>query len=69
MRERTRADFEAGIVLYHERKFAEASEKFNNALRQNPEDGVIQLYLQRAAHFMVQGVPPDWCGVEELMDG
>lgn len=69
MRERTRADFEAGIVLYYERKFAEASEKFNNALRQNPEDGVIQLYLQRAAHFMVQGVPPDWCGVEELKDG
>ena len=63
---KTKPDFEEGLRLYQDRKFAEASVKFNRVVEHNPEDRAAQLYLQRAAHLMVQGVPPDWRGVEDL---
>ncbi len=63
---RTKPDFEEGLFLYQERKFAEAGVKFNRVVEHNPDDKAAQLYLKRTAHFMVHGVPPDWRGVEEL---
>ena len=63
---KTKPDFEEGLFLYHERKFAEASVKFNSVIEHNPEDKAAKLYLRRAAHYMVQGVPTDWSGVGEL---
>lgn len=65
---KTKADFEAGLHLYQDKKFAEASVKFNHVLEQDPQDKAARLYLQRAAHFMVHGVPPDWAGVETLTE-
>ncbi|MBU0491536.1 MAG: response regulator [Chloroflexi bacterium] len=62
----TRPAFEEGLHLYYERKFAEASVRFNQVLEQNTDDKAARLYLQRAARFMVQGVPPDWDGAGTL---
>jgi two-component system sensor histidine kinase ChiS len=64
----TRADFEEGLHLYYQRKFAEASVKFNRVLTKNPQDKAAQIHLRRAAHFMVHGVSPDWAGVETLTE-
>jgi two-component system sensor histidine kinase ChiS len=63
---KTKPDFEEGLLLYHDKKFAEASVRFDSVLKHNPDDKAARLYLQRAAHFMVHGVPPDWGGVESL---
>jgi two-component system sensor histidine kinase ChiS len=62
----TRPDFEQGLRLYYDHKFAEASVKFNRVLERNPEDKAARFYLQRSAHYMVHGVPLDWTGVETL---
>ncbi len=68
VKRRTKPDFEEGVSLYYDKRFAEASEKFHDVLEQNPEDKTVQIYLQRAAHFIAHGVPPDWNGVEELTE-
>lgn len=62
----TRPTFEEGLHLYYERRFAEASVRFNQVLERNPADKAARLYLQRAARWMVQGVPPDWDGAGML---
>ncbi len=63
----TKESFEAGLSLYYERKFAEASVRFNQVLEKNPEDKAALIYLKRCASYMVQGVPADWTGVEDLV--
>jgi len=63
---KTKEDFEQGLFLYHDRKFPEASVRFNKVLKDNPKDEAARLYLQRAAHFMINGVPDDWTGTEVM---
>jgi|WetSurMetagenome_2_1015567.scaffolds.fasta_scaffold136975_2 class 3 adenylate cyclase len=63
----TKESFEAGLGLYYECKFAEASVRFNQVLEKNPEDKAALIYLKRCASYMVQGVPADWTGVEDLV--
>jgi class 3 adenylate cyclase/CheY-like chemotaxis protein len=63
----TKPSFEAGLSLYYDRRFAEASVQFNQVLAKNPEDKAAMIYLKRSAQYMVQGVPADWTGVEILL--
>ena len=37
---------------------------FEKVLTINPKDKTAQLYLERSAQFMAQGVPDDWQGTE-----
>ena len=60
----TKADFEQGLGLFYDNKFAEASVHFNNVHQQNPKDKAVKHYLERSAHHMIHGVPDDWVGVE-----
>jgi len=62
----TKANFEEGLRLYYDRKFAEASVQFNQGLGKYPEDKAARIYLTRCANYMVHGVPEDWTGVENL---
>ena len=62
----TKEEFEQGLFLYHDQKFPEASVHFNKVLKDNPKDEAARLYLQRAAHFMINGVPDDWSGTEVM---
>ena len=66
LKEQTKDDFEQGLCLYYDRKFSEASVKFNQVLEKNPEDRAARIYLKRSANYMVNGVPDDWTGVEIL---
>lgn len=59
----TKMDFEEGLSLYFEQRFAEAGVCFDRVQRINPADKAAALYLQKSAHFMVQGISPDWEGV------
>lgn len=55
-----KADFEEGLALFFNKKFAEACVKFNSVLGNNPDDKPAKIYLERAAHYMVHGAPDDW---------
>lgn len=63
---KTKSDFEDGLSFYYDKQFARACVKFDQVLKQNTEDKAAQFYLERAAHFMVHGIPADWTGVEVL---
>lgn len=67
-KEQTKEDFEQGLFLYYQKQFPEASVYFNNVLKRNPADKAARLYMQRAAHGMVHGVPDDWTGVEVMQE-
>ena len=66
LKEQTKDDFEQGLCLYYDRKFSEASVKFNQVLEKFPDDRAARIYLKRSANYMVNGVPDDWTGVEIL---
>jgi len=68
LKEQTKSAFESGIQLYYGKKFAEASVHFNQVLEKNPGDLAARIYLKRCANYMVNGVPPDWTGVETLLE-
>jgi len=68
LKEETKPAFEGGIQLYYEKKFAEASVRFNQVLERNPSDLAARIYLKRCANYMVNGVPRDWTGVETLLE-
>jgi CheY-like chemotaxis protein len=68
LKEQTKPAFERGIQLYYSKKFSEASVHFNQVLEKNPADLAARIYLKRCANYMVNGVPPDWTGVETLLE-
>ncbi|MDA0747925.1 MAG: response regulator [bacterium] len=63
----TQALLEEGFVLYCERRFTEALEKFGQALQMNSADRAVRLYVDRTERFSKQGVPEDWNGVVDLL--
>jgi DNA-binding response OmpR family regulator len=65
-KEQTKPAFESGLQLYYEKKFAEASVHFNQVLEKSPSDLAARIYLKRCANYMINGVSPDWTGVETL---
>jgi len=67
-KENTKPAFESGVGLYYGKKFSEASVHFNQVLENNPADLAARIYLKRCANYMVNGVPPDWTGVEKLLE-
>ena len=68
LKEQTKPEFESGIQLYYSKRFSEASVHFNQVLEKNPADLAARIYLKRCANYMVNGVPPDWTGVETLFE-
>lgn len=68
LKEQTKSNFESGLQLYYGKRFSEASVHFNQVLEQNPADLAARIYLKRCANYMVNGVPPEWTGVETLFE-
>ena len=68
LKERTKPSFENGLQLYYAKKFSEASVHFNQVLEKNAGDLAARIYLKRCANYMVNGVPPEWTGIETLLE-
>jgi two-component system sensor histidine kinase ChiS len=68
LKEQTKAEFEEGLSLYYDRKFSEASVRFNQVLERNNQDKAARIYLERCAHYMIRAVADDWTGVTTLTD-
>jgi len=56
------ADYERGVLLYREGKFAEAAEAFAKAGAGGLDDSLTQMYQERCVELMRQP-PADWNGV------
>ena len=68
LKEQTKPLFESGLQLYYGKRFSEASVHFSQVLEKNTSDLAAKIYLKRCANYMVNGVPPDWTGVETLLE-
>ncbi len=55
--------FADGRKLYKLMKFAEARDKFLEALAIDPADGPSKVYVQRCDHYRDDPPPEDWDGV------
>ncbi|MGH7456223.1 MAG: hypothetical protein ACRENG_33030 [bacterium] len=62
----TQADFERGMQKYFAKEFAAAVQCFERVLAVNASDTTAKLFFTRAAHFLAQGVPEGWDGVEAM---
>jgi signal transduction histidine kinase/ligand-binding sensor domain-containing protein/class 3 adenylate cyclase len=62
----TESDFEEGLRLYFLKKFADATVFFKKVVDINPNDRAAKLYLKHCAHYMINGVPSEWTGVESM---
>ena len=62
----TKEEFEKGLNLYYDKKFTESAVCFKHVLNASPKDKAANRYLHKAAHFMIESVPRDWDGVEQL---
>ena len=55
--------YNKGLQLYKERKFVEAKQSFEKALKLDANDGPSKLYIGRCDAFIKEPPPEDWDGV------
>jgi adenylate cyclase len=55
--------FTEGLACYKDRKFPEAKERFDAALKLDPADGPSRVYLARTQDYLTSPPPADWDGV------
>ena len=63
---KTKSAFKDGLTCYLEKDFVNAIVQFKQVIDQHPDDVAALRYLERAAKHMVNGVPEQWEGVEEM---
>jgi two-component system sensor histidine kinase ChiS len=66
LKTQTRTDFEQGIILYYQQKFAQAEQIFKEVLQKNHQDKAAKLYVKRCQKYQTSGVPAGWDGSEAL---
>ncbi len=67
-KQRTLEVFNAGLASYFGQDFIEAAGHLKKVLNLNPGDVTAERYFRHAAELMVQGVGPDWSGVEIMTE-
>ena len=58
--------FAEAMADYLNQAFAEAYEKFYHVLEIHPEDLTTKLFLNKTTHYLNNGIPHNWTGVEEM---
>jgi len=58
--------FNQAMSDYINKSFAEATIKFHQVLEIHPDDMTTKLFLGNAHHYISNGVPENWSGVEEM---
>ena len=56
--------FAQGQQMYFHQDFRQAMICFEDILRISPDDHAARFYLSRSQHFLKNGVPQDWQGIE-----
>ena len=65
-KEKTLANYQAGLESYFQRDFSQAGQRFKDVLSVCPEDKAAALFAERTALFDQQGVPDNWDGVADM---
>lgn len=68
MKLKTRTDFEMGLFHYLDQEFGDAISYFEQILAIDTGDKAAEFYLKRTKHYLENGVPTDWDGVEVLTE-
>lgn len=64
---RTLQPFHEGISHYLNKSFAQAITILGTVVDANPDDLTARLFLKNAAHYISNGAPENWMGVEEMV--
>ena len=67
LKTRTQNAFEKGLTHYYQKEFGKAAEQFKSVLQINAQDRAAKYYLDKAVGYIVNDVPEDWRGVEEMV--
>lgn len=62
LKDATRPDFEHGIELYTQGKFAEAGRLFSQVLEKDNSDKTAKIYLENCAEWLDRPLPVNWDG-------
>ncbi|MBC8125107.1 MAG: GAF domain-containing protein, partial [Candidatus Kapabacteria bacterium] len=65
-KQQTLPTYAIALKDYYDRRFAEAALSFRKIIDEYPDDHSSKRFLDLAAHYMINGVPADWQGVETL---
>ena len=68
LRQASKTDFEHGISLYTQGKFAQAQEAFQSVLQTDPGDKTARYYLERCIEWADRPTPASWDGVIVMAD-
>lgn len=60
------AKWEQALKLYEQKKYEDALKSFESLTKEDPDDHVVQLYMDRAKQFIQQPPAADWDGVFNL---
>lgn len=66
LHKRTMNDFSEGILLFREKKFAEAHQAFSQVLKINQDDVAAKIYKERCEELMKQSIDESWSYVRTL---
>jgi len=62
----TKLNFGRAADMYQNKEFDKALKLFSDICTQNPSDKAAAFYVNRCKHFLKEGVPDDWDGIENL---
>ncbi|MEM7658051.1 MAG: adenylate/guanylate cyclase domain-containing protein [Bacteroidota bacterium] len=63
----SRPALEQALDAYYAKRFPQAVQGFEDALEAYPEDPVALRYKEKALHYLLEGTPEDWSGVEMVL--
>lgn len=67
LHKKTAQNFSEGILLYHEKKCAEALHSFKRVLEINPDDMAAKTYCERCAGYLKNPGDDEWSHVRKLL--
>ena len=65
---KSQESFNQGIKKYFQKEFHDASIFFQKVLKIDKDDYTAKLFLTKSSHFIINGIPEDWTGIERLED-
>jgi class 3 adenylate cyclase len=62
----TQSVFQAAMRDYGNKAFSEAIAQFQSVVDADPEDHTASYFLKKANDYLIQGIPENWTGIEEM---
>ena len=66
LKNKTKTAFETSLLLYSQKKFAQANEIFQEILQINPQDRATKMYIERCEYYQEHEVPEEWSRMEDF---